>query len=301
MEPLHVSREDFPRSEAKAEGMQVIDPKCDRYEVNYEADVPYRTVGGRTLYLQLIKPLNMEAEIPAIVYIPGSAFHRQNVKERVAQLASLAVKGYFVALLEYTGSEDGVFPQFILDAKAGVAFLKEHAEVYGIDRQNVFVMGDSSGGYTALMTGLTNGEEALEDETSGNSDYSVRGIIDFYGPTDITTMNLVPSSQDHRTADSPEGMMIGGYPPLDRPDLSEPTIIKNYLREDKQYPPVIMFHGSNDELVPFSQSCELFEAFKRCHVRSELYQIEGAHHGDRQFWSSEVLDRIDRFIKGAVL
>ena len=297
MEPLNVSRENFPKSTETVEGMQIINPICDLYELNYEYDVAYREVNDRTLYLQLIKPINAGTKIPAILFIPGSAFHRQNVKERVAQLAMLAVKGYFVALLEYTGSEDGAFPQFVLDAKAGVVFLKEHAAEYGIDKENIFVMGDSSGAYTALMTGLTNSEKSLEDETSGNYDYSVRGIIDFYGPTDITTMNNVPPSQDHRTADSPEGLMLGGFQPLERPDLSEPTIIKNYLKEDKTYPPVIMFHGSNDELVPFSQSCELFEAFKRYHVDALLYQMEGAHHGDRQFWSSEILDMIDNFIK----
>lgn len=297
MEPINVSRENFPRSTEYADGMQIINPKCDFYELSYEYDVPYRTINGRTLYLQLIKPINAGSKTPAIIYIPGSAFHRQNVKERVAQVAMLAVKGYFVALLEYTGSEDGRFPQFVLDAKAGVVFIKSHAAEYGIDKENVFVMGDSSGAYTALMTGLTNGVNSLEDEISKMNDYSVKGIIDFYGPTDITTMNNVPSSQDHRTADSPEGLMIGGYRPLERLDLSKPTIIKEYLKANKQYPPVIMFHGSNDELVPFSQSCELFEAMKNCGVNASLYQIEGAHHGDRQFWSSEVLKMIDEFIK----
>ena len=110
-------------------------------------------------------------------------------------------------------------------------------------------------------------------------------------------MNDVPSSQDHRTADSPEGLMIGGYKPLDRLDLSKPPIIKGYLKENKLYPPIIMFHGSNDEIVPFSQSCELYEALRKNNVEAALYQIDGAHHGDRQFWSSEVLDMIDSFIK----
>ena len=64
-------------------------------------------------------------------------------------------------------------------------------------------MGDSSGGYTALMSGLTYGIKGIEDEKISGADYSVRGIIDFYGPTNITTMNDEPSSQDHRTADSP--------------------------------------------------------------------------------------------------
>ena len=296
MEPLNVLREDFPKSEATAEGMQVINPVCDNYELTYDYDVEYADREDKKLFLQIIRPINTTEKTSLIVFIPGSAFHRQNVKARVAQLAILAVRGYAVALLEYRGSEDASFPAFVLDAKAGILFMKQNAERYNIDSEKVFVMGDSSGAYTALMTGLTYGVEELEDEALRDADYSIRGIIDFYGPTDITTMNDEPSSQDHRTPDSPEGLMIGGYEVLNHLELANPTIIKNYLFVGGTYPPVIMFHGSNDELVPFGQSCELYKAIKEVGGEAALYQIDGAHHGDRQFWSATVLDMVQRFI-----
>lgn len=296
MKPINVTRELFPHSTRVAEGMQVLNPECDNYELIYEPDVAYVDREGQKLYLQIIKPIHPEKPTPLIVYIPGSAFRKQNVKERVAQLSLLAVKGYTVALLEYRGSESSAFPGFVLDAKAGILFMKEHAKQYNIDAEKVFVMGDSSGGYTALMAGLTCGVKELEDEVVKGKDYSVKGIIDFYGPTDITTMNIEPSTQDHNCADSPEGCMIGGYEVLKNIELAKPTIIKNYLDEQKLVPPVIMFHGSCDELVPFSQSCELYEAFKEKGKDAMLYQIKNAHHGDRQFWSKTILDRVDKFI-----
>lgn len=297
MEPLNISRENFPKSEAFAEGMKIINPVCDNFELSYEYDVEYIERNGKKLFLQIIKPISPKEKTPLVVYIPGSAFHRQNVKERVAQLSVLAVRGYAVALLEYRGSEDASFPAFVLDAKAGIAFMRRNAEIYNIDSEKVFVMGDSSGAYTALMAGLTNGVCSLEDETVRGNDYRVCGIIDFYGPTDITTMNDEPSSQEHRTSDSPEGCMIGGYEVLLHPELSNPTIIKNYFSEDKVYPPVIMFHGSNDELVPFGQSCELYNALRTVNSDVFLYQIDGAHHGDRQFWSTFVLNMVQSFIE----
>ncbi|MDE7435292.1 MAG: hypothetical protein K2N01_05670 [Lachnospiraceae bacterium] len=58
-----------------------------------------------------------------------------------------------------------------------------------------------------------------------------------------------------------------------------------------------MFHGSNDELVPFGQSCELYAALRAVDSDVGLYQIEGAHHGDRQFWSATVLDKIEKFMR----
>ena len=292
---LNVSREDFPKSTATVKGMQVLNPICDNYEIAYHYDVNYHKRDGRSMYLQILQPVDVKEKTPLIIFIPGSAFHRQNVRARVPQLALLAAKGFCVALLEYTGSEDGVFPALIQDAKEGIRYMRMHSEEYHIDPEAIFTMGDSSGGYTAMMAGLTNGEERFEICKDANV-YKVKGIIDFYGPTDITTMNKEPSSQNHSEPNSPEGLLIGQKEVLENLELAEPTIIKNYIDKDKEYPPLLMFHGSNDELVPFGQSCELCEALQAADKQVSLYQIDGAHHGDRRFWSNTVLNMIADFI-----
>lgn len=296
IEPINVSRQDFPKSTVTVPGMKVLNLKCDNYELFYHSDVKYVDRPERSLHLQIIQPIIRERN-PMIVFVPGSAFYKQDVKGRVAQLALLATRGYLVALLEYRGSEEAAFPNFVLDAKAGVLFMKQQADRYGANPDNIFIMGDSSGGYTALMTGLTMGVESLEDEITKGMDYSVKGIIDFYGPTDFTTMNEEPSTQDHRVPDSPEGRAIGGFHVLERRDLSEPTIIKNYVTDGRKLPPVMMFHGSNDELVPFGQSCQLYEALIQNGHEATFYQMEGAHHGEREFWSTAMLDILEEFMK----
>lgn len=291
MKIVNVSREDFPKSRAFAEGMKVITPECDNFETTCHYDIKYTNNGRDDLYLQIIQPINMPDKTPVIIFIPGSAFHKQDVRARVPQLGLLAARGFCVALLEYTPSEVAPFPQLIRDAKEGIAFMKKNAERFNVDSQSVFMMGDSSGGYTALMAGLSDIEEKR------GTDYSVKGIIDFFGPTNIITMNDEPSTMNHSEPDSPEGFLIGQKDVLANPELAEKTVIKNYISKDKKYPPVLMFHGSNDELVPFGQSCELFSALRENGVEAELYQIEGAHHGDRQFWSSAVLDIVEKFVK----
>lgn len=290
MEILNVSRENFPKSLAFAEGMKVIVPEYDNFEITCHYDVKYSNNGKYDLYLQIIQPIDPPDKTPAIIFIPGSAFHKQDVRARVPQLGLLAARGFCVALLEYTPSEIAPFPQLIRDAKEGIAFMKKNAERFNIDPQSVFMMGDSSGGYTALMAGLSDIEEPP------GADYSVRGIIDFYAPTNITTMNLEPSTMNHSEPSSPEGFLIGQKDVLANPELAEKTVIKNYISKDKEYPPILMFHGSNDELVPFGQSCELYSALKQNGIKAELYQIEGAHHGDRQFWSNTVLNMIEQFV-----
>ncbi|MEE1196436.1 MAG: alpha/beta hydrolase [Lachnospiraceae bacterium] len=297
MEPLNVSREDFPMSTVTADGMIPMQPRLDNYEIYYKEDEPYQERNGRILRLQIIGPIDAPGDIPCIVFIPGSAFHEQNVKERVPQLSYLAQKGFVVAALEYRGSECAVFPAQALDAKAGVDFMKKHASEYGIHPEKIVLMGDSSGGHTAVIVAFSYGIEELEETDRRSNKPIVKGVIDLYGPVNFATMNEEPSSQDHRTPDSPEGCEIGGKPVLEHPELVRPATIANYVQEDRELPPILMFHGTNDELVPFGQSCQLYEALTAAKKDAVFYQVIGAHHGGREFWTKEVLDIEERFIR----
>ncbi len=59
MEPLNVTRENFPMSTASAAGMIPMTPQFDNYEIYYKEDVPYQIREERTLYLQIIGPIGM--------------------------------------------------------------------------------------------------------------------------------------------------------------------------------------------------------------------------------------------------
>lgn len=297
MEPLNASRENFPMSTASADGMIPMQPKIDNYEIYYREDIVYATRGERNLHLQIIGPCEAGDNLPCIVFIPGSAFHEQNVKERVPGLSYLAQRGFVIAALEYRGSECAPFPAQTLDAKTGVHYMKKHAKEYGINPENIFLMGDSSGGHTAMMAAFSYGVKELENESCKSDKPIVKGVIDLFGPTNFATMNDEPSSQDHRTPDSPEGLEIGGKWVLEHPELVKPATIATYVSKERELPPILMFHGSNDELVPFGQSCELYEALKKADKEATFYQVLGAHHGGREFWTKEVLDIEEAFIR----
>ena len=64
-------------------------------------------------------------------------------------------RGFAVALVQYRGSEVSAFPAQMLDTKAAVRFMKINANKYGLNPDNIYLMGDSSGGHTVLMAGLT--------------------------------------------------------------------------------------------------------------------------------------------------
>jgi dipeptidyl aminopeptidase/acylaminoacyl peptidase len=110
-------------------------------------------------------------------------------------------------------------------------------------------------------------------------------------------MNLEPSTQDHRDASSPEGMLIGGLNVLENPDKVKPTVPITYLDKTKEIPPFLIIHGNKDRLVPFGQSVLLYEALKE-HGRSVvMYKLDGADHGGSPFWTDEILNIVDDFYR----
>lgn len=295
--PENVTRENFPRSKMTASGMTQLIPHIDNHEMNYIRDIPYLKRGDRELFIQLILPDGVSEKTPLIVYVSGSAFYWQNIPQTLPRLCLLANKGFAVASVEYRSAEIAPFPCQISDVRAAVRFLKLHAHEYGLSDGNFFLMGDSSGGYTALMTALTTGIPELDEGIYREADSSVRGVIDFYGPTDVSAMHKEPSLCDHVSDRCPEAILIGGKSVVDCPEITAPTNPMNYISKDKEIPPVLIFHGTNDEVVPFGQSCMLQDKLRECAKSSAFYAVEGAHHGGREFWSEQTLEIISDFVK----
>ncbi len=298
IEPINISREQFPKSNMQSDGMITLNIDCDNRSMEYIPDIEYIEREGIKLYIQLLLPWDRTESTPLLVYVPGSAFHWQNVKGVIPSASLLANRGFAVAMVQYRGSEVATFPAQMLDAKAAVRFMKINAHKYGLNSDNVYLMGDSSGGHTVLMAGLTAGILEFEEEIYSEASSYVKGIIDFYGPTDITKMNDELSSQNHIEPDSPEGYLIGRKNVLEHPELTNPTVVMNYIDVDREIPPVLIFHGTNDELVPFGQSCMLYDKLVQCNKEATFYAIDNAHHGGREFWSNQVLDIVEDFVKG---
>ena len=208
----------------------------------------------------------------------------------------LAVRGFAVAMVEYRASEEAPFPAQALDAKAAIRFMKQHAAEYRVNPDRVVVMGDSSGGHTALMAGLTCGVPSLEEAGEAACSSAVRGVIDSYGPTDISKMNEELSVQDHWSPDSPEGCLIGGKNVLEHPELVAPTVPMYYLDKGVPTPPILIMHGDRDQLVAFNQSCRLYSRLRELGKEVEMYKLKGAYHVVGGFNSDEALDIVIGFI-----
>ena len=241
------------------EGLEINEIRPDGSDIacSYIPDVKYISRDGLDLHLQIIKPERFISDgdkYPLIVFVQGSAWFKQNCYMNVPQLSRFAQKGYVTAIVEYRDSGVSSFPAQVEDAKTAIRFLRKNADEYGIDPDMVYIWGDSSGGHTALLAGLTCNDKIFDTEDYKEYSCKVNGIINYYGVTDITDEEGFPSTPNHQRADSPEGLLLGGKDVLANLDLATPTIVMNYIYEEKSIVPILIFHGTQDKTVSFRHS-----------------------------------------------
>lgn len=71
----------------------------------------------------------------------------------------------------------------------------------------------------------------------------------------------------------------------------------SYLSEAKATPSTLIIHGGRDMLVPFSQSCQLYNYMKELGKEVEFYKLNDANHGFLGFNNDTVLHIVLEFLK----
>lgn len=297
-----VPSENFPQAKSNLDLVKNLELPQEPV-LSYTQDVVYVKRGDLDLHIQLVAPRRdarsseEQKGFPCIIYIQGSAWKKQNVYVGIPQLAKFASRGFVIASVEYRHSERAPFPAQVQDTKTAIRFMRKNAEKFHIDPNNMFVWGGSSGGHTAVMAGITSGDNELDTEDYGEYSDEVNAIVDFFGPTDIVKMNFAPSIMNHSAPNSPEGLLIGGLEVLDNREKAQTTNPINYISEEKSIPPILVAHGDMDRIVPFDQSELLAVKLKETGKEFEYYSLTGAGHGTPEFWSNEMLDIVEGFLK----
>lgn len=249
----------------------------------------------KDLKMDIIYPEQGKKRSPCIVWICGGAWLQMSRSAHLAYLCELARRGFVVASVQYRTSNEVVFPGQLEDVKAGIRYLRAHAQRYCIDTEHFGVMGESAGGHLTAMTALTG--EQKEFDKGWYTEYSsaVQAACPWYVPADISRM---PSGDKVRQASAPESLLIG-MNAADHIEEAMKACPVSYVT--KQAPPFLLLHGLCDSTVPFAQSEALYEELERNGVGAKLVGIEDADHADLQFFQREVWDMIAEFFREKLL
>ncbi len=285
-------------SRSEMEDAQILSFAEKKVPVHYFHDVVYSKSHERDLTLQILEPTAKKLEkYPCIIYIQGSAWMKQDVYANLPALARFSERGYVIAIVEYTHSGIAPFPAPLQDVKTAIRFMRKNADMYGVDVDNMFVWGDSSGGHLALMTTLTDGIPEFETRQYDGFSTKVNACVSFYGISDIKSVHTDPRSASSGKGDSPEGMLLGGKDVSvhsQEADIASPI---HYVSDNRQISPIMLAVGTNDHIVPFSQTELMAKTLKETGKEYEYYVLKGADHGSWEFWTPQFFDVVDSFLK----
>src|SRR6267154_1397434 len=171
--------------------------------------------------------------------------------------------GWNVVNVEYRLGGVAAAPGAVEDCLCALRWVVSHAAEYRIDPARLVVMGDSSGGHLALMTGMVPTGVGLDRPCNPSGETpvpKVAGIVNWYGITDVTDLLQGPNRRGYAVdwlakAENHEEMARRVSP-------------VTWVRAD--LPPIITIHGDSDPTVPYSQAVKLRDALAAVHARNEL-------------------------------
>lgn len=124
-------------------------------------DLPYLSDDGHVRFADLHLPRNAEGRLPVIVDVHGGGWVYGSKEINCAYASYLASKGYAVLAINYTSAQNNDLTNQVKDVIAAVAWVGNHADDFGLDRDRLFLCGDSAGAHLALLAYIVGHSETL--------------------------------------------------------------------------------------------------------------------------------------------
>ncbi|OTA27603.1 esterase [Alloscardovia macacae] len=251
--------------------------------VSVMRDVAYvSSAEGTSLSEQMLdvyRPAGVATEhpLPVILDFHGGGLYYGSKENNACRDMRLAEKGFAVVNANYRLVPEVSFPTQLQDAMRALVWIRDHADEYGFDLENVFVTGDSAGGALALYLCAANSSAALAgalglgavggvNGASGASSVSSVSGVDVRGLV-VTSGMFRLTGGVHATALSYYGE---GYFQTPRDHI----LMKPYLDLDKlivdagaSFPPVFMMTSVEDFIADNTyELARIFHARHRDHA-----------------------------------
>ena len=270
-------------------------PKVDVHCSQKIADVDYAGDGQVYHKLDIYIPQVKKDTYPVVVHIYGSAWYSNNSKG-MADLGTivnaLLDAGYAVVTPNHRSSQDAKFPAQIHDIKGVIRFVRAHAAQYKFDPSFVAVSGFSSGGHLASLAATSGNQSQLEGNVGGNLQFSsaVDAACDWSGPVDLNYMSC--GNREDTWNHAPEEAVMG-FSFKGNEEAFKYLNATTYIGPDD--PPVCIFHGTADNVVPSCQAPHFYGLLQDALVDSELHMVEGGGHG-MNMYTEETLSSMVAFL-----
>jgi acetyl esterase/lipase len=157
-------------------------------EPRWQWDVDFwPMVGGHDLLCDLWQPPQDVAPSGlGIIYLHGSGWHYADKDFGTRPMfRQLAAQGHVVMDVSYRLAPGVTWREMVGDVKRAIAWLKQHADRYGVDPDRIVLAGGSAGGHLALLAGYTPNHAELDPADLNGADTTIYGVVAAYPVVDL--------------------------------------------------------------------------------------------------------------------
>jgi acetyl esterase len=218
----------------------------------------FKTVEGTQLEAYVFTPWDQSrgGARSAFLFFHGGGWYEGDAVDGFRLCEHWAGRGMVAITFQYRLADfDEVTPvECLQDANSAVRWVRAHASELGVDPARIVATGGSAGGHLAVCTAMIEGfDEAGEElEISSTPD----AVIVWSAPVNAAVDSWFT------------GLLGDG---VDARQLSPAHHIRPNL------PPMILFHGTDDETVPYQTVARFAEEMSAVGNRCELQTYEGGH------------------------
>lgn len=207
------------------------------------------------------------ATVPLVVLIHGGGWISGDRSTFESELPYFVEQGLACATISYRLAPLYPFPAAVSDVLACIRYARQNAAELGIDPNGIIAMGNSAGGHLACMAGL-----CTHDPATGDPAEQANGVVSVCAITDLRD----PDTNHFPIAASFLEQFMGGWygGAEEKWALASPM---SHIHEGA--PPFLIFHGTEDSIVPSAQSQSLYASLCQAGVPAELHILEGEEHG----------------------
>ncbi len=269
-----------------------INASFDDLEWLYSQDWEYFDYGNCKRHLQVLLPYRrkgLEKKYPVIFYVPGAAWHKQEMYNDIPKLSELAKRGFAIISIEVRESDIAAFPAQIEDIKNAMECVTKKIKEFDLpfDMNNAYIMGHSSGGHLAMMAVLFKAHGMVEMP-------SVKGVILESASSDILICSSTPLPPWMKVR--PSAVLLGVDSIEGNEEIARKASCVNYIDSNISLPPVLMFHCENDPVVSVENSRALYSKLEECNHKVDYYEIKHSEeHGGNIYFSEKILSIIQEF------
>lgn len=165
-----------------------IVPEQPSANVKEARDLVYCNTGNRNLHIDAFIPIAQpKKRKPGILIIHGGGWRSGNRTQHIPLAQRLAQAGYVAFTVEYRLSTEALYPAAIQDIKTALRWMHANAKKFNIDTGKIAVLGFSSGGQLAALTGATSGNPVFDEGNClRNYPGTVQAVIDIDGTLSFT-------------------------------------------------------------------------------------------------------------------